>query len=484
MNVGEFQNIKVVASKTISSMTKKQRKEFLERTTPKWNKYIPHTPTSKQAAFLLLPQKEAFFGGAAGGGKSDALLMGALQYVDVPGYSAIIFRKSFSDLNLPGALIDRAKQWLLQFDEVKWKEKDKKFVFPSGAVLQFGYMDNENDKYKYQGGEYQFIGFDELTQFAERDYKYMFSRLRRLKTSPVPLRVRSASNPGGTGHEWVKNRLVVEGRKNHRIFIPANIDDNPYLDADEYRDALSELDEVTRKQLEEGNWNVRHDHSLFRRSDFQIANFVPPGANLVRYWDFAATAVDPSKRVNKHKKDDPDYTVGLLLAEKDGYYYVVDVQRFRCNPLEVETRVRMQAEQDGYGVPIVIEQEPGSSGIHLIDYYRRTVLANYQVFGNKVTGRKFIRAERVSSEVEAHRVYLIRGALWIEDFLEELEAFPGLHDDQVDAFGGAYQTIGLTSSYRNVPIPASDVDAQSSWYDTFDGGYEKSFHRGLDKFGI
>ena len=97
--------------------------------TPKMNKYIPHVPTPKQAAFLLLNCKEAFYGGAAGGGKSDALLMGGLQYVDVKGYSGIIFRKSYADLTKPGALIDRAKEWLLKYPEVRWNEKEKKFEF-------------------------------------------------------------------------------------------------------------------------------------------------------------------------------------------------------------------------------------------------------------------------------------------------------------------------------------------------------------------
>jgi hypothetical protein len=96
--------------------------------TPRTNKYIPHTPTPKQSAFLLLPGREAFFGGAAGGGKSDALLTAALQYVDVPGYSAILFRRTYADLALPGALMDRAEQWLYPWvlqKEVKWYEKDK-----------------------------------------------------------------------------------------------------------------------------------------------------------------------------------------------------------------------------------------------------------------------------------------------------------------------------------------------------------------------
>lgn len=100
--------------------------------------------------------KEILYGGAAGGGKSVAQLMAALQFVDIPGYSAILFRKTYADLSLPGALIDMSKQWLMPFvetKEVKWSEKEKQYVFPSGATLNFGYLESENDCYRYQGAE-------------------------------------------------------------------------------------------------------------------------------------------------------------------------------------------------------------------------------------------------------------------------------------------------------------------------------------------
>ena len=215
-------------------------------------RWCPHTPHPKQAEFLALDCREALYGGAAGGGKSDALLMAALQHVDVPGYSAIVFRKTYADLALPGAIMDRAHTWLAP-TRAHWDGVNKTWRFPSGARIRFGYLQTARDRYNYQGAEFQFIAFDELTQFEARDYLYLFSRLRSPSGMTVPLRMRAASNPGGTGHDWVHERFVASSDPSRR-FVPALMQDNPSLDAAQYRASLSELDSVTRRQLEDGVW--------------------------------------------------------------------------------------------------------------------------------------------------------------------------------------------------------------------------------------
>lgn len=239
----------------VSSLSPEEQDALCRATMPRLTKYVPHQPHPPQAAFLLLEHREALYGGAAGGGKSDALLMAALQYVDVPGYSAILFRRTFADLALPGALMDRAEQWLRGTD-ARWNDRDKTWTFPSGATLTFGYLEHEGDKYRYQGAEFQFVGFDELTQFTETQYRYLFSRLRRLQGSEVPIRMRGATNPGGDGHQWVHARFLVAGAAEGRVFVPAKLDDNPSLDREEYVQSLSELDEVTRRHLLDGDWSV------------------------------------------------------------------------------------------------------------------------------------------------------------------------------------------------------------------------------------
>ena len=153
--------------------------DYLE---PKMPPYCPEEPSLTQKVFLRTYSLEGLFGGAAGGGKSSALLMSAMQYVDVPGYSAIIFRRTYADLALPGAIMDRFQSWMAKYDDVRWNGNNYTAVFPSGARISFGYLNNQQDYLRYKGAEFQFIGMDEVTEIRESDYRYMFSRLRRPAT--------------------------------------------------------------------------------------------------------------------------------------------------------------------------------------------------------------------------------------------------------------------------------------------------------------
>lgn len=397
--------------------------QFLQRTVLA-NRYIPHEPTIPQARFLLSLDRELCYGGQAGGGKSDALLMAALQFVEVPGYNAILFRRTYQDLSLPEALMDRAASWLGNTD-AKWNGIDHQWVFPSGAKLTFGYLQNANDRYRYQSAAFTFCGFDELTQFEESSYTYLFSRLRKLVGSHIPLRMRSATNPGGVGHAWVRARFVDTGK-----LIPASLRDNPYIDQEAYAASLDMLDSVTRAQLKDGNWTVENG-ILFKREWFPIVEDYPHDASLVRYWDLAATA--------DTGKNDPDWTSGCLMAQKDGRYWVVDMAHTRSTPLGVQQLIAQKAMSDGRKTGVWMEQEPGSGGVNTIDNYRRNVLNGYDFWADKVTGSKMERARPLSAAAEAGNVSLVRGS-WNESLLDELCAFPdGGHDDQVDATAGALQ---------------------------------------------
>ena len=195
--------------------------EVLEQTIA-LNPYIPHIPWPKQMAFLELECLDALIGGAASGGKSDALLMAALQFVTVPGYAALIVRRHFADLKLPGGLIDRSIDWLRPHSKTgaaKWNAQEHKWVFKSGAVLQFGYADREGDEKRYDGSELQFTGLDEACHFTERQIVYFYERLRRKGSIPVPLRMRLGTTPGGPGHCVPHGSVLTpEGWKDIRDF--------------------------------------------------------------------------------------------------------------------------------------------------------------------------------------------------------------------------------------------------------------------------
>lgn len=399
-------------------------------------RYCPQRPTVKQAAFLMLDCLEAFYGGAAGGAKSSALLMGGLMYAEEPGYNALILRKRYTDLSLPGGLMDRAREWLAPTDAI-WNNATHMWSFPRGGRLAFGYCQSKNDVYRYGSSEFQYIGFDELTEFEQFEYRFLFSRVRRLTGSKVPLRVRSASNPGGPGHDWVKERFI-DGVATERVFIPAKLDDNPYIDRTAYMKSLEQLDPVTRRQLLDGDWSARRAGSIFRREWLPVVGKAPPAMATVRAWDLAASL-------------DGKRTAGVKISKGvDGYFYIEHVVKGKWTPGERDRVIRQTAEADGKGIWIVIEQEPGSGGLAQVEAIVR-MLTGWRVRGEKVTGDKVFRAGPLASQAEIGRVRLVQGP-WVQDFVDELEAFPeGSYADQVD---GASLGFGILQTVRGaVPAP-------------------------------
>jgi hypothetical protein len=242
--------------------------------------YTPQYPEPPQEAFLWLQCLDAFYGGAAGPGKSSALLMAALQYADVPRYSAVIFRRTFADLNLPGALIPRSKEWLYPIlGGSAWNEQRSRWTFPSGATLTFGYLQHADDHLRYQGAEFQFIGVDEASQIRDNQLRYLFSRLRGPSDpndplSRVPLRMRLASNPGDRSHEYLKRRYIHQSvdsddpedtpeRARSRVFIRGRLQDNPHINQEAYVQSLLHLEPDVRAQLLEGDWDARQPGDWF-----------------------------------------------------------------------------------------------------------------------------------------------------------------------------------------------------------------------------
>jgi len=419
-----------------------------------------------QSQFLASPAFETLYGGAAGGGNSDALLAEALRQVTNPAYRGVIFRRTFPQLEQAGGLIDRSKEIYPALDG-DYSETRHRWTFPSGAMDDFGHMQRDSDRLKYQGAQYAYIAFNELTHFSKKQYLYLFSRCRTPTGTGLRCYIRAATNRGGPGHEWVKRRWGAWLDKKHphpaaagelryyanidnmdtevppdhpearsRTFIPAFVHDNPYLAGTDYERNLKTLALVERERLLCGNWDIMPGRGLvFKREWFDIVPAAPSQvAQRVRFWDLAATK-------KEQRSDDPDYTVGLRMSRtREGVYYIEHVIRLRARWAGVKRVMRQTAETDGRAVQIGVEQEPGAAGKALVSEIVRH-LAGYAVRGYPARGDKLTRANPWAAQAEAGNVKLVRGA-WIEPFLDEVEAFPdGAHDDQVDGGSGAFAML-------------------------------------------
>lgn len=408
------------------------------------NPYIPadhQDPTYKQLLFLTSFKLEILYGGAAGGGKSDALLMAALMFVESPGYHAILFRKTYTDLSLPDALMDRADQWLRGTD-ARWEDQKKTWRFPSGATLTFAYLQHSGDKYRYQGAAFHYIGFDELTQFEEKDYQYLFSRLRKADGDCIPLRMRSASNPGGTGHDWVKQRFIVNPAQN-RVFIPSLMTENPYLDRGAYQRSLAELDLVTRQQLEHGDWDIGIIGNMFKRQYFryysieadQFVLSLPNGATE-RIPVKSCTCFETCDPAGSSKTSADFFVLSTWYVTPKGQLLLRDVFREQLEGPD-QPGLFQQAYQRWN--PVVQGVEVAGLGLTLFQYLQRLGLPVVELKPDK---DKVTRALSAAARYQGGSVYHLQGAPWTDVVEEELIGFPHApHDDFVDTVSYAVRLM-------------------------------------------
>jgi len=228
-------------------------------------KFIWEPQPGPQSEFYYSRADECFYGGAAGGGKSDGILGIACSQVHHPYYKALILRRTLAELAQEGGLIERSHQLLRGV--AHYNSQKHVWKFPSGAGIQFGYCESEYDVHRYQGTQYAFIGWEELTGFTEYQYRTINGYIRNPGFGLRKL-VRATSNPGRIGHAWVKAMFIdkltpykiyrVEKTGLTRQFIPAKVWDNKILLANDpdYVKRLKGLPEPWRTALLEGNWNI------------------------------------------------------------------------------------------------------------------------------------------------------------------------------------------------------------------------------------
>lgn len=294
-------------------------------------------PQPRQAAFMARFEDEALYGGAAGGGKSDCALAEGLRQVQIPHYRGLILRKTFPQLT---ELMDRSTEiYPRAFPAAQFSESKHVWTFPSGAKIYFGSLQYPKDRLNYQGKRYDFIDFDELTQFQWEEYSYLFSR-NRPNGPGTRCYIRAQANPGGIGHGWVKERFITAGppmrtiwepvsircpdgheerQWKSRVFVPSSVFDNPILLANDpnYLTRLASMPEQERRALLYGDWDSfsgqvftewRNDpeHYADRRHTHVISPFrVPEEWRVWRSFDWGYSrpfscgwyAVDPERRL-------------------------------------------------------------------------------------------------------------------------------------------------------------------------------------------
>lgn len=219
------------------------------------------TLTAKQEEFLNASEDEILYGGAVGGGKSFALLIfSLLRRQKIPHSHGLILRRTYPELEMSHI---RESKRLLAGSGARYSEQHKRWEFPNGSILQFGYAERYDDLMRYQSAEFEDICIDEASQFTEEEYLFLLSRLRTTKPG-VRCFMRAASNPGGPGHIFLKRRFVDVAREKtyvdesglRRRFVPATLDDNPYLDRETYEKRLAAMPEDLRRMFRYGDWDV------------------------------------------------------------------------------------------------------------------------------------------------------------------------------------------------------------------------------------
>jgi predicted phage terminase large subunit-like protein len=424
----------------------------------------------KQEMFINSTADVTIFGGAAGAGKTFLGIMDFLKHIRYSKFRGLITRRTTPQLKGPGGVLDNCLGLFKLFDKnVKWKDKDGKFVFTSGAEIFLKHFEMEKDQDNFQGAEVNLFLVDEGQQFTETQVRYLMSRMRNPKCEEVPPHMKITCNPLADSflRAWVDWYLIKDGPEAGRpdvskdgviryfrsvdgkvvfggsvdeliklhgplnpdeelltyTFISANVYDNPVVmqKNPKYVSWLQGLKHVEKERLLYGNWDAREDAAgYFKREWCDIVPLPPLAAvSRVRAWDIAGTM--PSEAY-----PNPDYTAGVKISKtKEGRYTVEDVLHFRDRAHGVLERILKTAKEDGRETMILIPADPGAAGKAYAAQIIKE-LAEHGFYARIKTTHtsKVTRFAPFAAIAEAKLVDIVKGQ-WNDLYFNELERFDG-----------------------------------------------------------
>jgi len=475
-----------------------EESEIVELAYPTIN--LPNNGRDKKDAFQLAPQAGPqtqfmassadiiIYGGAAGGGKTYALLLEALRHKDVKSFGAVIFRHNYNQITAEGGLWDASQKIFNQVPDAHSRKSPKlHWRFDGGAKLSFAHIERDEDLKSWQGTEIAYIGFDELTHFTKHQFLYMLSRNRT--TCGIRPYVRATCNPDSdswvaefiswwidqeTGYaipersgqiRWmvVLNDIIYWGdtpeelAKKYEVnvedcksvtFIASRLEDNKILMESDpgYLANLKAMTEVDTERLLRGNWKIKAAAgSFFKRSQVgEILTEVPKDLVAVcRGWDLAAT--------DKDEDDEAAFTAGVLMGRREnGRFVIIDVINRQLKAGDVRSTVLVTAKMDHAKYAWCrqrLPQDPGQAGKDQKASYME-MLAGFDVHMIPESGDKATRAEPMAAQWQHGMFDLVAGE-WNEAYLNQLESFPDSKwKDMVDASSSAFNEITLGMGFN------------------------------------
>lgn len=398
-----------------------------------------------QSLLLTCPADDILFGGARGGGKTDALLGDAGTYSQTwaPHFRGLLIRRTYDELD---EVVARSQDLFLPLG-AKWQAGRYTWRFPWGGFLKLRYLKRDEDASGYQGHSYNWLGKDEGGNFPQVGPLDKLSATLRDKNG-VPIREIMTANPGGPGQSWIVDRYIRNrtpmvpwrdpdtGRV--RVYIPSRLSDNRELVGSDpnYARRLrgagpswlvaawlnGDWFATQEGGVIKSKWWKRYDLANPDATPLEIRLSLPPGrvAAWVHSWDTAYKA----DQVN-------DPSVGTVWAVmEDGNAYLCDVWRERVEYPDLRTAVVAMYDKWGADVVLIEDKASGQSLIQELRSRTGIPVKAIEPEGDKVT-----RAVTSTLLMEAGRMHLPNRATWLLDYETELTSFPtkGVHDDQVDS---------------------------------------------------